>query len=64
MKFSYSVAGQPLFQSIYLAIERGRNHLITGTENNQTTLLGGILANLLPVEASIDVSAIQSLITP
>ena len=64
MRFSYSVAGQPLFQSIYLAIERGRSHLITGTENNQTTLLGGILANLLPVEASIDVSAIQSLITP
>ncbi|OGT06997.1 MAG: hypothetical protein A2103_01545 [Gammaproteobacteria bacterium GWF2_41_13] len=62
MKFSYTVDGQQLFQSIHLTIEPGRSYLITGTEDNKTTLLGGILAKILPVEAVSDVSAIQSLI--
>jgi len=62
MIFSYTVNHRVLLRNISLPLEKGRVYLITGVENANLGLLGGIFAQLIPVRDYSKIFAIQALI--
>src|SRR3972149_4280077 len=62
VRLSYKVDGQFLIKSALFPIDEGKVYLITGNENRSFGLIGGIIANLFPVNEKLDWPQLQALI--
>lgn len=51
MVFTYSVAGVPVLREIGLPLDSGTCVLLTGVEDRNFMLIGGVLAGLFPIDA-------------
>jgi energy-coupling factor transport system ATP-binding protein len=63
VNISYKINGKHLLYSVDLPIKPGKAILVTGVENNNLNLLGGIIGKLFPIEAKIDIPEINALIS-
>ena len=62
MNISYKINDQYLLRSISLPLEPGKILLITGVENNNLNILGGIIGKMIPMQANVATPEINSLI--
>jgi len=62
VNISYKINNKHLLYNINLPLQSGKTVLITGIENNNLNLLGGIIGKLFPIEAKIDIPEISALI--
>jgi len=62
MRFSYYIEDQCLLQSICLPVEKQTVCLVTGVESVGFSLIGGIVAKLLPIRQKLDWPQLQALI--
>ena len=62
VNISYKINDQYLLRSVNLLLEPGKVLLITGIENNNLNILGGIIGKIFPIQANINIPEINSLI--
>lgn len=62
MRFSYKVDGQFLIKSALFPVDTGKVYLVTGKENSGFGLIGGIIAQLFPINEKLDWPQLQALI--
>jgi len=60
MRFSYSTAKGTLLTSIDLPVEKPGVYLVTGVENGSFSIIGGLIAKLLPLSDKLDVEDLQN----
>lgn len=62
MKFSYRVGDRYLLRNIEIPIQGGKFIILTGKENREFSLIGGIISGMFPLKDHLDIPHLEELI--